>query len=1082
MPNEVFHLTTVTRVLADDIGLVDALGFPEISALGEGEPDRRRCLTAKAKQLLEDPQLAPALTLHRRRRVAAVERDELELVFEPPKRSPAWQQAVTVVIHYLRWEEEDLHHAFVPALGLRVFATRATLIPDRVRQHVRLVLTGRGQALTLHRLATLAGIQSVDGGQVEVGARRKSPKEIAVAEAATGETASVLEAMAEEWTRPASTAAPAMAFEVDAELSQLAELLSGPHGRSVLLVGPPGCGKTALARELARRRRDFGLGHTPFWSTSGARLMTGPVGFGMWQERCQQMVRELIKAGAILHLSNLAELLEVGRASRGDQSLGSFLRPWLARGELTVMAECTPEQLGVMERREPHLLAAFLPLTFPERSPQQTRVILDQVLRASPGLAPPDPVAARAALDRLQQLHQRYATYSANPGRPLRFLKNLLADQFPQKAITEAQVLAGFSRETGLPALLLDDEVPLGIEFTRDWFGQRVMGQPEAGLRVVDLLAVIKARLARPRKPLASFLFIGPTGTGKTEMAKALAEFLFGDPARLVRFDLNEFSEPVSVQRLIGGPATGEAEGLLTARVREQPFSVILLDEFEKADPAFFDLLLQVLGDGRLTDAAGRVADFCNSVVVMTSNLGAQGFQRGLAGFRADPTLTSDAREHFTDAVRKFLRPEIFNRLDAIVPFQPLAPDVVLAIARRHLDLVRQRDGLRLRPVDLRIEPGVPPHLAARGYDVRYGARPLKRTIERELLVPLAEALNAYQQDTPLNAWIGLRDGRLQVRVTARPDGQASDAGTRPLAEAIMDERRRVGQLQRGSAVGRIEDEVAMIESLARRQAGGGWKSPETQTRLARLPRLRECLGALRLLGERSERLETEALVTAYRREPLERDLIEPELDALRLERARLRREVFRQQQEEPDEVVLAVYCEHRETMFALAAAYHDLANRLGRVLGLDFFQPPPGGRSSGASPVRVTPPQPADFLTKPPEKVLGIVMHLRGDLFRPRFGPEAGLQVLKEPKADHVALIESAPLPFSHYRLPAGIERAGGIKALGAAVIRTFDRANDSVTDGILGERPWNGGALTRCLEVLTSERLERAIEEATA
>src|SRR6185436_19571465 len=209
----------------------------------------------------------------------------------------------------------------------------------------------------------------------------------------------------------------------------------------------------------------------------------------------------------------------------------------------------------------------------------------------------------------------------------------------------------------------LDDRVPLRLAETRDWFTGRVIGQPEAVNRALDLLATIKARLARPRKPLASFLFIGPTGVGKTEMAKELAEFLFGDAARLARFDLNEFSDPISVQRLIGGPASRDSEGLLTARVREQPFSVILLDEFEKADPAFFDLLLQILGDGRLTDAAGRVADFCNSVIVMTSNLGAQGFQRGSPGFHAEGRMTPDAQEHFTGALQKFLRPEIFNRL-----------------------------------------------------------------------------------------------------------------------------------------------------------------------------------------------------------------------------------------------------------------------------------------------------------------------------------------------------------------------------------------------------------------------------------
>ena len=175
---------------------------------------------------------------------------------------------------------------------------------------------------------------------------------------------------------------------------------------------------------------------------------------------------------------------------------------------------------------------------------------------------------------------------------------------------TARDVVAAFARETGLPLWLLDDAVPLDLSATRDWFAQRVIGQEDAVSRVVDLLATVKAGLSREHKPLASFLFLGPTGVGKTEMAKSLAEFLFGSSkssgsssgqdSRLIRIDMSEYSDALAVQRLIGGSA--EAEGVLTARVREQPFAVVLLDEFEKGHPALFDLLLQVLGEGRLTE------------------------------------------------------------------------------------------------------------------------------------------------------------------------------------------------------------------------------------------------------------------------------------------------------------------------------------------------------------------------------------------------------------------------------------------------------------------------------------------------
>jgi ATP-dependent Clp protease ATP-binding subunit ClpA len=1101
MAGEVFQISTLTRMLDENVGLAEALGFPEIASLDESERKWRSSLQTKARTILEDAELSPTIALHRRRIIAEVELDTVEISFDPPKRSVDWQEPVSVRVHYARWVEGELHHAFVPVLGIHVFATRANLIAGRVEEHVRLVLASRRKQLNLTQLDELARVQAINLDRIEVSVSRKTPKQIATSGEPVRDKKSVLEKMAEELppllsrtgketeagktSRNDSRPVAQTVFGLETEVEALAEMLNGPHRRSVLLVGPPGCGKTALVRELARRRKDFNLGHTPFWSTSGARLMMGPIGFGMWQERCQEVCREVAKTNAILHLGNLDELLNVGKASRGQQSVGSFLRPWLARREVLAIAECTQEQLGAIERDEPHLLAAFQPMTVPERTPEQTRLILRQVLDASAGKASEGLPVAHAALDPLHRLHLRYATYSANPGRPLRFLKNLLADRFPEKTFTEAEVTAAFSRETGLPLMLLDDRIPLNLDETRQWFSQRVIGQPEAVERVLDLLAMVKARLARPGKPLASFLFIGPTGTGKTELAKALAGFLFGDTARLARFDLNEFSDPISIQRLIGGPAAGSAEGLLTARVREQPFSVLLLDEFEKADPAFFDLLLQILGDGRLTDAAGRVADFCNSVIVMTSNLGAQDFQRGPAGFR-ESRAAAEIHEHFSSAVKKFLRPEIFNRLDAVVPFNGLTRDIVLSIARRHVELIQRRDGVRLRSVECGIQPEVADYLAARGYDPRYGARPLKRAIERELLVPLAEALNAYNADTPLSAEIGLSDGRIKVHVRARGNDEEIKSRTirtrkkDDLAESIVNECRVIGRLQQSTAASKVENEVALLESLERRLTVAKWKSGNLHGRMARLPKLRDCLKELETLSSRARHLEAEALSTLYAREALDRALFTPELAALEQERRRLVREIFRTQQEHPNDIVLAFFSEQRETLFEFVSAYWKLGGEEGEAVALDYFTPPPGARSSHTKPLRETPKLDQFFLA-PPEKIIGVVMHLRGDLFLPRFQSEAGIHVLKQKKDERVCLVESAGLPFAAYEPPKGIDRQGAIKEKNAPLCRSYDREENKLRDAVLGERPWTGLGLARSVAAITEERLHRLIEAST-
>ncbi len=434
------------------------------------------------------------------------------------------------------------------------------------------------------------------------------------------------------------------AYRRDKEVEEVLATLAGDARASLILVGPPGAGKTAVVHEVARRIRrkecPEALHDRELWSVTGASLIAGMQFIGQWQDKLNNVVHEVRKKRHILFIEDVAGLADAGRWSKSDENMADFLKPYIQTGDVVVIGESTPERLRYTERLTPSFLAQFRTQKVDPTSDADTLSILtavsrrlerEQEVRIDP-----------SALDAAAELTTRFLPGRSQPGKAVTLLEqttSAIAHQQQaavgsRRPVARKDVVTTFTRQTGLPEFIISDEAPLDLVAVRRHFVERVIGQEGAAEAMVDLIATVKAGMNDPEKPLGTFLFIGPTGVGKTQLAKTLANYLFGDDQRVLRFDMSEYGDPAGVRRLIGMPGLGN-EGELTAKVRSQPFCVLLLDEFEKADPQIYDIFLQVMGEGRLTDATGQTTSFQNAIIIMTSNLGARGRDQRTIGLRS---------------------------------------------------------------------------------------------------------------------------------------------------------------------------------------------------------------------------------------------------------------------------------------------------------------------------------------------------------------------------------------------------------------------------------------------------------------
>ncbi len=615
------------------------------------------------------------------------------------------------------------------------------------------------------------------------------------------------------------------------EIEQTVEILARRRKNNAVLIGEAGVGKTAIAEGLALRIAEgdvpAALSGVRLVALDLAGMVAGAQYRGQFEQRLKAVLGEVAEADGsiVLFVDELHTILGAGNAE-GAMDAANMLKPMLARGELRMVGATTLAEFRAIER-DSALARRFSPVTVEEPSVDDTVEIL-RGLRAAYE-AHHDATITDAALAAAARLSDRYISEYRLPDKAIDLidqaaarvriqappaedtsalreqLEELLASkqaavdaeayedaaqlkvqadavQFRLDAATvaaaaddaarvvgEAEVAAVVATRTGIPVgELVAGELERLAGLERDLHA-RVVGQDDAVRVVSDTIRRARVGLADHDKPLGTFLFLGPTGVGKTELVKALAERLFATEKALVRIDMSEFRAPHTVARLIGSPPgyVGYGDGgQLTEPVRRRPYSVVLLDEVEKAHPDVWNVLLQLMDDGRLTDGEGRTVDFTNTVVVMTSNLGAGEARRGIGFTAGAPDAAGD---RMRDAAKQAFLPEFLNRIDEIVTFSALTPEQVEKIAA----IVVERTAERLRTergIELHVEPELVSRLAREGFDESYGARPLKRHVRRTLEKALTQAIvdGRLADGAVVRAGLG-PEGEVALTVAAEP-------------------------------------------------------------------------------------------------------------------------------------------------------------------------------------------------------------------------------------------------------------------------------------------------------------------------
>jgi ATP-dependent Clp protease ATP-binding subunit ClpC len=617
------------------------------------------------------------------------------------------------------------------------------------------------------------------------------------------------------------------------EIEQAVEILSRRTKNNPVLIGEAGVGKTAIVEGLAQRIIDGDVPQTlegkRVIQLDLSSLVAGTRYRGDFEERLRKVIDEIQESGdgMIVFLDEIHTLVGAGGGGDGgSMDASNMLKPALARGQLRVVGATTLDEYRKHIEKDAALARRFQPVMVGEPSVDDTVAILrglrdnyeahhqvritDQALSAAAELSDRyitdrflpdkaidliDQAGARVRLrvktaspsvkeleQRLEQLtRDRDQAVAAENYEKASELRDQIASVREQLTaagatetgvpnVTEADIADVVSRATGIPVAQLTEEERERLLRLEGHLHEHVIGQDDAVAAVSEAVRRSRAGLGDPDRPVGSFLFLGPTGVGKTELARSLADALFGDSDRMIRLDMSEFQERHTVSRLVGAPPgyVGYDEaGQLTEAVRRRPYSVVLLDEIEKAHPDVFNILLQVLDDGRLTDSQGRTVSFKNTVLIMTSNLGSDliNGSRRTVGFDTGSSPDQELRAQLERRLKEQLRPEFINRIDEIIIFRQLETEQLRQITEMMLGETRRR--LQAQDVRIELTTAAVDWLADKGFQPEFGARPLRRTIQRELDNRLSSLLLRADLAPGQLVTVDVADGKLDFQVSS---------------------------------------------------------------------------------------------------------------------------------------------------------------------------------------------------------------------------------------------------------------------------------------------------------------------------